>query len=141
MNYLQKKDVKTLLYNYDKYLKEIDFINEQIKEYEKKYNFLGSIEIKKDNIESSHIYNSDFEKKINEIDKLNIKKLKLEYITKKIDDVLDIISTNKYNDIIVLKYFEKLPINDILNKLDISYRTYCRYNELLIQEIKSLLIL
>lgn len=141
MNYLQQKDIETLLYNYNKYKDMIKCIDKQIETVEDSYNFVGGLCNDTERIDHSFNYDSDYDKKEKKLEMLQNKKNKLLYIIDTIDNGVNIISGNKYSDIIILKYFEKMKTSDILERLDISKRTFIRYKKSLINELKSLIII
>lgn len=141
MNYLQQKDIETLLYNYNKYKDMIKCIDKQIETVEENYNFVGGLCNDSERIDHGFNYDSDYDKKEKKLEMLQNKKNKLLYIVDTIDNGVNIISGNKYSDIITLKYFEKMKTSDILERLDISKRTFIRYKKSLINELKSLIII
>ncbi|WP_064590319.1 DUF1492 domain-containing protein [Streptobacillus moniliformis] len=139
---LKSKDVKILLYNYNKYLNKIEIYNKQLKELETSSYIINTSIFNNDiKVQQSTIFKSELEKKEEMKDILKSKINKLIYITTKIKDALSIIQDEEYHIILTMKYFQKKSNNEICNNLNISESTLIRNHNKLIKELKSILFL
>ena len=139
---LQFKDLRVLLYNYNKYLERLKIIDDKIETLKKISGCtISSVAPKDVNVQKSSIYVDALEKKENEIEALSDEKIQLCIIIDRINCGLKLISEEPYKDIIKLKYIDKKSIDEILEMLHISRRTYDRHHNRLMSEIKSLFLL
>ena len=139
-NNLKIKDVKILLYNYNKYLRTIPLLYEKLKELEEHPIILNgqSEDIK---VQKSSTFKSDLEKIEDKIENIKLRIERLIYITDKIKHGISIIQDDEYFTLIDMKYFQKMSNKDVCNALFISDSTLNRHHHRLINELKSVLFL
>ena len=139
-NNLKIKDVKILLYNYNKYLRTIPLLYEKLKELEKHPIILNgqSEDIK---VQKSSTFKSDLEKIEDKIENIKLRIERLVYITDKIKHGISIIQDDEYFPLIDMKYFQNMSNKDVCNALFISDSTLNRHHHRLINELKSILFL
>lgn len=139
-NNLKIKDIKILLYNYNKYLKTIPLLYEKLKELEEHPMILNgqSEDIK---VQKSSTFKSDLEKIEDKIECMKLRIERLRYITSKIKDGLSIIQDDEYFTLIEMKYFKRMSNKDVCDALFISDSTLNRHHHRLINELKSVLFL
>ena len=139
-NNLKIKDVKILLYNYNKYLRTIPLLYEKLKELEEHPIILNgqSEDIK---VQKSSTFKSDLEKIEDKIENIKLRIERLLYITSKIKDGLSIIQDDEYFTLIEMKYFKRMSNKDVCDALFISDSTLNRHHHRLINELKSVLFL
>ena len=139
-NNLKIKDVKILLYNYNKYLRTIPLLYEKLKELEEHPIILNgqSEDIK---VQKSSTFKSDLEKIEDKIENIKLRIERLVYITDKIKHGISIIQDDEYFTLIDMKYFQKMSNKDVCNALFISDSTLNRHHHRLINELKSVLFL
>lgn len=139
-NNLKIKDIKILLYNYNKYLKTIPLLYDKLKELEEHPIILNgqSEDIK---VQKSSTFKSDLEKIEDKIENIKLRIERLLYITSKIKDGLSIIQDDEYFTLIEMKYFKRMSNKDVCDALFISDSTLNRHHHRLINELKSVLFL
>lgn len=139
-NNLKIKDVKILLYNYNKYLRTIPLLHEKLKELEKHPIILNgqSEDIK---VQKSSTYKSDLEKIEDKIENIKLRIERLVYITDKIKHGISIIQDDEYFTLIDMKYFQNMSNKEVCDALFISDSTLNRHHHRLINELKSVLFL
>lgn len=139
-NNLKIKDVKILLYNYNKYLRTIPLLYEKLKELEEHPIILNgqSEDIK---VQKSSTFKSDLEKIEDKIENIKLRIERLIYITDKIKHGISIIQDDEYFTLIDMKYFQNMSNKDVCNALFISDSTLNRHHHRLINELKSVLFL
>lgn len=139
-NNLKIKDIKILLYNYNKYLKTIPLLYDKLKELEEHPIILNgqSEDIK---VQKSSTFKSDLEKIEDKIENIKLRIERLLYITSKIKDGLSIIQDDEYFTLIEMKYFQRMSNKDVCDALFISDSTLNRHHHRLINELKSVLFL
>ena len=139
-NNLKIKDIKILLYNYNKYLKTIPLLHYKLKELEEHPIILNgqSEDIK---VQKSSTFKSDLEKIEDKIENIKLRIERLVYITSKIKDGLSIIQDDEYFTLIEMKYFKRMSNKDVCDALFISDSTLNRHHHRLINELKSVLFL
>lgn len=139
-NNLKIKDVKILLYNYNKYLRTIPLLYEKLKELEEHPIILNgqSEDIK---VKKSSTFKSDLEKIEDKIENIKLRIERLVYITDKIKHGISIIQDDEYFTLIDMKYFQNMSNKDVCNALFISDSTLNRHHHRLINELKSILFL
>lgn len=139
-NNLKIKDVKILLYNYNKYLRTIPLLYEKLKELEEHPIILNrqSEDIK---VQKSSTFKSDLEKIEDKIENIKLRIERLVYITDKIKHGISIIQDDEYFTLIDMKYFQHMSNKDVCNALFISDSTLNRHHHRLINELKSVLFL
>ena len=139
-NNLKIKDVKILLYNYNKYLRTIPLLYEKLKELEEHPIILNgqSEDIK---VQKSSTFKSDLEKIEDKIENIKLRIERLVYITDKIKHGISIIQDDEYFTLIDMKYFQNMSNKDVCNTLFISDSTLNRHHHRLINELKSILFL
>lgn len=139
-NNLKIKDVKILLYNYNKYLRTIPLLYEKLKELEEHPIILNgqSEDIK---VQKSSTFKSDLEKIEDKIENIKLRIERLVYITDKIKHGISIIQDDEYFTLIDMKYFQNMSNKDVCNALFISDSTLNRHHHRLINELKSILFL
>ena len=139
-NNLKIKDVKILLYNYNKYLRTIPLLYEKLKELQEHPIILNgqSEDIK---VQKSSTFKSELEKIEDKIENIKLRIERLLYITSKIKDGLSIIQDDEYFTLIEMKYFQRMSNKDVCDALFISDSTLNRHHHRLINELKSVLFL
>lgn len=137
---LKTKDVKILLYNYNKYLGRIKLYTDELNELELNPLIINKVsdDIK---VQKSSVFKSELEKIEDKKEMIKAKINKLIHITTKIKEALCIIQEEEYYIIIIMKYFQKKTNKEICNKLYISESTLIRHHNSLIKELKSILFL
>ena len=88
------------------------------------------------NVQSSKAYLSELEKVENRIEKLQEEILRMENIVNMVERALETIKSNKYYDVIRMKYFEELTFEHIAEKLNISVITAKRYKNKMIRQLQ-----
>lgn len=137
---IKAKDVKILLYNYNKYQNKIKIFRKELEDLEQNL-IIKKGKVEDIKVQQSMIFKSELEKVEEQKEKLELKINKLIYITTKICDALSVIQDEPYYDIIVMKYFNRSSTKEICSSLYISESTFNRYHNKLIKELKSILFL
>lgn len=140
-NNLKIKDVKILLYNYNKYLRTIPLLYEKLKELEEHPIILNGGQSEDIKVQKSSTFKSDLEKIEDKIENIKLRIERLVYITDKIKHGISIIQDDEYFTLIDMKYFQKMSNKDVCNALFISDSTLNRHHHRLINELKSVLFL
>lgn len=141
MQHLKLEDIKTILRNYPSYKKRIEKIKEEI-EYVKSDNYVMIIHKEEGmNVQGTKEYKSEYEKKEDKIEVLNIKYNNYLNLVKKVEETLELLKGNDYYMIIHYRYFDKMTVDNIIEKMHISFGSYKRHHHLLMKEFKSLFCL
>ncbi len=88
------------------------------------------------NVQSSKVYLSELEKVENRIEKLEEEIARIGNVVNMVERALDTIRSNKYYDIIAMKYFDELTFEHISEKLNISVITAKRYKNKMIRQLQ-----
>ena len=91
------------------------------------------------NVQSSKAYLSELEKVENRIEKLREEIVRIENVVNMVERALEIIKSNKYYDVIRMKYFEELTFEHIAEKLNISVITAKRYKNNMIRRLQLII--
>lgn len=133
---LKNKDIKILLYNYNKYKNRIQILKDKIEQND--FNILNKGQLI-ERVQGGAIFKNPFDI-IEENKEKTLKELnRLQYIVSIIKKGLDIIKDDVYYDIIKLRYFEKKSVVEILNILHISESNYHKHHSYLIGELRSII--
>ena len=91
------------------------------------------------NVQSSKAYLSELEKVENRIEKLQEEIVRIENVVNMVERALETIKSNKYYDVIRMKYFEELTFEHIAEKLNISVITAKRYKNNMIRRLQLII--
>lgn len=137
LGYLEKKNIKTLLRNYNQYKRTLEQINNNILHLEN-----GDFEIIKItqdiNIQKSLQYKSELEAKEDLMLAMKKKRDNYKYLLNLIDNMLDIIQNQKYSDIIYYRLIENKSVDEVLEHMHISLDTYKRHYKKLLESMQSI---
>lgn len=138
---MQHRDVVILLKNYNKYTHQLKYLQEALKEVEDTGVLPTSSNNLTDKVQSSMVFLEPIIKLENKKDILKEKIILLQGILEHIEVCMNVVQINDRYNLLEMRYINKMSVEEILNKANISYRSYTRHHSNLIKEIKSLLII